>query len=149
MEYRVMGRTGVRVSALALGTANFADPTPEDEAKQILERAVDAGINLIDTGDSYAKGETERIIGRVLKGSGLRKQVLLSTKVFPPTGSGPNDRGKTQRTGNLPRSTSRLEQARCGRVLPPSSRVGREARMRPLACFRLAPLAGAGHPEAP
>ena len=57
MEYRTLGRTGVRVSALALGTANFADPTPENEAKRILERAVDAGINLIDTGDSYGKGE--------------------------------------------------------------------------------------------
>ena len=96
MEYRVLGRTGVRVSAIALGTANFADPTPEDEAKQILERAVAAGINMIDTGDSYAEGEAERMIGRTLKGSGLRKQVLLSTKVFPPTGPGPNDRGNSR-----------------------------------------------------
>ena len=91
MEYRVLGRTGVSVSALALGTANFADPTPEDEAKQILERAVEAGINLIDTGDSYAKGEAERIIGRALKGSGLRERVLLTTKVFPQAGPGPDD----------------------------------------------------------
>lgn len=96
MEYRVLGRTGVRVSALALGTANFADPTPEDEATRILERAVGAGINFIDTGDSYAKGEAERIIGRALKRSGLRKQVLLATKVFPPTGPGPNDRGNSR-----------------------------------------------------
>ena len=96
MEYRVLGRTGVKVSSLALGTANFADPTPEDEAKQILERAVDAGINLIDTGNSYAKGEAERIIGRALKGSGLRQQVLIATKVFPPTGPGPNDRGSSR-----------------------------------------------------
>ena len=96
MEYRVLGRTGVRVSALALGTANFADPTPEEEAKQILERAVDAGINLIDTANSYAKGEAERFIGRALQGSGRRKQVLISTKVFPPTGSGPNDRGNSR-----------------------------------------------------
>jgi len=96
MEYRVLGRTGVKVSSLALGTANFADPTPEDEAKRILERAVDAGINMIDTGDSYAEGEAERIIGRALKGNGLRKQVLLSTKVFPPTGPGPNDRGSSR-----------------------------------------------------
>lgn len=96
MEYRVMGRTGVKVSALALGTANFADPTPEGEARLILERAIDAGINLIDTGDSYAKGEAERIIGRALTGAGLRKQVLLSTKVFPPTGPGPNDRGNSR-----------------------------------------------------
>ena len=96
MEYRVLGRTGVRVSALALGTANFADPTPEDAARQILERAIEAGINLIDSGDSYGKGEAERIIGRALKRSGLRKQVLLTTKVFPPTGPGPNDRGNSR-----------------------------------------------------
>ena len=76
MEYRLLGRTGVRVSALALGTANFADPTPEDEAKQILERAVDAGINLIDTSNSYAKGESERIIGRA---EGMAMAVLIST----------------------------------------------------------------------
>ena len=96
MEYRVLGRTGVKVSALALGTANFADPTPEKEAKEILHRGVDAGINLIDTGDSYAKGEAERIIGRALKKSGLRQQVLIATKVFPPTGPGPNDRGSSR-----------------------------------------------------
>jgi len=96
MEYRVLGRTGVRVSSLVLGTANFADPAPEEEARRILERAVDAGINLIDTGDSYAKGEAERIIGRALKDQGLRSKVLLSTKVFPPTGPGPNDRGTSR-----------------------------------------------------
>ena len=96
MEYRVLGRTGVRVSALALGTANFADPTPEEEARAILERAVDGGINLIDTGDSYAEGEAEGIIGRALRATGLRRQVLISTKVFPPTGPGPNDRGNSR-----------------------------------------------------
>ncbi len=96
MEYRPLGRTGVKVSTLALGTANFADPTPAEESRKILERAIDAGINVIDTGDSYAKGESERIIGRTLKGSGLRDQVLISTKVFPPTGPGPNDRGTSR-----------------------------------------------------
>lgn len=96
MEYRVLGRTGVKVSTLALGTANFADPTPEDEAKRILERAIDVGINVIDTGDSYAKGESERIIGRALKDGGLRGQVLLSTKVFPAVGPGPNERGTSR-----------------------------------------------------
>ncbi len=96
MDYRVLGRTGVRVSALALGTANFADPTPEAEARRILHRAVDAGINVVDTGDSYAKGEAERIIGRAMKAAGLRKQVLIATKVFPPTGPGPNDRGNSR-----------------------------------------------------
>ena len=77
MEYRVLGRTGVRVSALALGTANFADPTPEDEAKQILERAVDAGINVIDSGNNYADGESERVVGKALNQNGQRHQVIL------------------------------------------------------------------------
>jgi aryl-alcohol dehydrogenase-like predicted oxidoreductase len=77
VEYRILGPTGVKVSPLALGTANFADPTPEDEATKIIDRAIDAGINLIDTGNTYANGESERIIGRALKKSGKREQVLI------------------------------------------------------------------------
>ena len=96
MEYRALGRTGVRVSALALGTANFADPTPESEARQMMERAIDAGINLIDTGNSYAAGESERFIGRALKRNGLRDRVLLATKAHYPVGPGPNDRGNSR-----------------------------------------------------
>lgn len=92
MEYRLLGRTGVRVAPLALGTANFADPTPEDEATSIVHAAIDAGINLIDTGDSYANGEAERFLGRALKASGRRHDVLVGTKMYFPTGPGPNDR---------------------------------------------------------
>ena len=66
MEYRVLGRSGVKVAPLGLGTGNFADPTPEDEAASIINRAIDAGINLIDTGNSYSNGESEGIIGRAL-----------------------------------------------------------------------------------
>ena len=84
------------MSSLVLGTANFADPTPEEEATKIIERAVDAGINLIDTGDTYAGGECERYIGRALKKTGLRSKVLLATKVHYPTGPGPNDRGNSR-----------------------------------------------------
>ena len=62
MEYKILGRTGVKVSSFCLGTDNFADPTPEKESIQILETAIDAGINLLDTGDVYADGEGERII---------------------------------------------------------------------------------------
>ena len=56
MEYRLIGKTGLKVSCLALGTDNFADPTPEKEASMILEASIDAGINLVDTGDGYAAG---------------------------------------------------------------------------------------------
>jgi aryl-alcohol dehydrogenase-like predicted oxidoreductase len=93
MNYRTLGRSGVRVAPLALGTANFADPTPEAEAAAILGRALDAGINLVDTGNSYKDGESERMIGRALRESGRRHEALLATKAFFPVGPGPNDRG--------------------------------------------------------
>ncbi len=96
MEYRQLGRTGIKVSPLVLGTANFADPTPEDEAHRIVDRAVEAGINLIDSGNVYAAGESERFIGRALKASGNRDKVLLATKAYYPTGPGPNDQGNSR-----------------------------------------------------
>lgn len=96
MEYRQLGRAGIKVSPLVLGTANFADPTPEDEAHRIVDRAVEAGINLIDSGNVYAAGESERFIGRALKASGNRDKVLLATKAYYPTGPGPNDQGNSR-----------------------------------------------------
>jgi len=96
MDYRLLGRTGVRISPLCLGSDNFANPTSETESIAIIERAMDAGINLIDTSNSYAKGESERIIGRALAGSGRRDQVLVATKAHYPTGPGPNDRGNSR-----------------------------------------------------
>jgi aryl-alcohol dehydrogenase-like predicted oxidoreductase len=80
MEFRTLGRTGIKVSCLCFGTDNFADPTPEEECVEMLNRALDAGINLLDTGDVYARGEGERIIGRALKANKRRHQVLLATK---------------------------------------------------------------------
>jgi len=81
-EYRTLGnRTGVKVAPLCLGSDNFADPTPEEECARILETAMDAGINLIDTGDVYAEGEGERVIGRTLKNNGRRHEMLIATKV--------------------------------------------------------------------
>ena len=96
MEYRMLGRTGVKVSPIGLGTSNFADPTSEKEAIRIVNRAMDAGINLVDSGDSYANGESERIIGKALAENGRRQQVILATKVHYPTGPGPNDRGNSR-----------------------------------------------------
>lgn len=96
MEYRLLGRTGVRISPLCLGSDNFGNPTPEAESIAIIERTLDAGINLIDTSNSYAKGESERIIGRALAASGRRDQVLIATKAHYPTGPGPNDRGNSR-----------------------------------------------------
>ncbi len=99
MDYRIFGQTGVKVAPLALGTANFGRPTPEDEAQRILDRALDTGINFIDTANGYAAGESERIIGRFLQRSGKRDQVFLATKLYYPTlpDAGPNDRGSSRK----------------------------------------------------
>ena len=96
MKYRNLGRTGVKVAPLCLGTDNFANPTPEDESIAMIDMALEAGINLIDTSNSYAKGESERIIGRALKKNGRRHDVILATKAHYPTGPGPNDRGNSR-----------------------------------------------------
>ncbi len=96
MEYRNLGRTGVKVAPLCLGTDNFANPTPVAESIEIINRALDGGINLIDTSNSYAKGETERIIGQALAENKRRHEVLIATKAHYPTGPGPNDRGNSR-----------------------------------------------------
>ncbi len=81
MEYRTLGRTGVKVSPICLGSDDFGDATPPDVAAKIIIRALDAGINLIDTGNLYAEGESEKIIGKTLEDNKRRHQVLISTKV--------------------------------------------------------------------
>ena len=96
MEYRILGRSGVKVSPLCLGADNFANPTPEDESIRMIERAMDAGINIIDTSNSYMQGESERIIGRALAKNGRRNEILIATKVHYPVGPGPNDRGNSR-----------------------------------------------------
>ena len=93
MHYRAFGRTSLKVSPLVLGTDNLANPTPETESLAILDAAVDGGINLIDTSNSYAGGEAERLIGKWLKRRARRDDVLIATKVFYPVGPGVNDRG--------------------------------------------------------
>ena len=96
IAYRRLGRTGARVAPLALGTDNILNPTPEDESSRMIVRALDAGINLIDTSNSYEAGEAERVIGRVLAESGRRDEAVIATKVHYPTGQGPNDRGNSR-----------------------------------------------------
>jgi aryl-alcohol dehydrogenase-like predicted oxidoreductase len=93
MQYRSLGRTGVQVSSLCLGAMNFGGSTPEAEAHQILNNALDAGINFIDTANNYNQGESERVLGRWFQSSGRRDKVVLATKVFRPVGYSPNDQG--------------------------------------------------------
>ncbi len=94
MDYRPLGRTGVRVSPLCLGTMNFGAATDEAASRRILDAALDAGINLVDTADVYNEGRSEEVVGRAL--AGRRDRVVLATKVHFPTGEGPNDRGNSR-----------------------------------------------------
>jgi len=96
MEYRILGRTGVKVSSLCLGGFNFANPTPEEESIRMIHRALDAGINFIDTSNSYTQGESERVIGKALGANGRRHRTIVATKVYYPVGPGPNDRGNSR-----------------------------------------------------
>ena len=97
MEYRPLGRTGIQVSPYALGTMNFGAMfnTDADQATGLIHRALDAGINLIDTADVYSRGESEEIVGRALKGR--RDEVVLATKFSNPMGETPNQRGGSRR----------------------------------------------------
>src|SRR3546814_9619331 len=95
MEYRNLGRSGLKVSPLCLGTMMFGDQTDAKAAGSILSTARDAGVNFIDTADGYAKGESERILGRLLKKD--RDQWVVATKVAVRMGDGPNDRGLSRR----------------------------------------------------
>jgi aryl-alcohol dehydrogenase-like predicted oxidoreductase len=82
MEYRQLGRTGVQVSPLALGGMLFGGKTPEAEAQAIIDHALDAGINCIDTANAYMRGRSEEVIGAALRRNGKRARVVLATKVF-------------------------------------------------------------------
>ena len=101
MEYRKMGRTGLKVSALCMGSMQFGWTADEADSLKILSAAFDAGINFIDTADIYSRwvegnpgGVSEEIIGRWIKQSGIRReQLVLATKVRGPMGGGPNDQG--------------------------------------------------------
>jgi aryl-alcohol dehydrogenase-like predicted oxidoreductase len=96
MQYRPLGRTGVMVSPLCLGAMNFGGPTPADESIAIIVRALDAGINFIDTANVYNNGESERLVGQALRESGRRDQIVLATKVHGKVGPGPNDSGDSR-----------------------------------------------------
>jgi len=92
MEYRKLGRTGLRVSPLCLGTMNFGMTAEEADAHQIMDRALELGINFFDTADMYGGGgKTEEIIGRwFAKGDGRREKVVLATKVYGGRDPWPN-----------------------------------------------------------
>ncbi len=97
MRYRTLGRTGIKVSPYALGAMMFgAIGNPDhDDAIRIIHKALDAGINVIDTADAYSHGESEEIVGKALKGR--RDNVVLATKLSRPMGDDLNQRGASRR----------------------------------------------------
>ena len=111
MEMRYLGRTGVSVSPLCLGAMMFGTiGNPDhDDSIRIIHRALDAGINFIDTADGYSRGESEEIVGKALKDR--RDDVVLATKVHFPMGDDPNQRGNSRRwiTREVENSLRRLQ----------------------------------------
>ncbi|MDR3372720.1 MAG: aldo/keto reductase [Ancalomicrobiaceae bacterium] len=111
MQYRPLGRTGIKVSPYCLGTMMFgaiANPDHEDGIR-IIHKALDAGINFVDTADFYSQGESEQIVGKALKGR--RDNVVLASKGHLPMGDDPNSQGNSRRwlTRALEDSLRRLQ----------------------------------------
>ena len=94
MKYRKMGRSGLKVSEICLGTMTFGHGTDEVEAKRMVDLALDAGVNFFDTANSYGNSRSEVMLGKALKGR--RRDTVVATKFFNPTGTGPNDSGMSR-----------------------------------------------------
>lgn len=95
MQYRRMGRTGLKVSEFCLGTMTFGHGADEAEARQIVDYAIDAGVNFFDTANSYSNGQSEVLLGKALRDR--RESAILATKFFNPMGDGPNDSGTSRK----------------------------------------------------
>ena len=94
MQYRRLGRTGLKVSEICLGTMTFGHGTDEAEAGHIVDLAIEAGVNFFDTANSYADSASETILGQVLKGR--RRNAIIATKFFNPMGSDINSSGTSR-----------------------------------------------------
>jgi aryl-alcohol dehydrogenase (NADP+) len=95
MDYRKLGESGLSVSPLCLGTMMFGGPTDEATATHIVAKAGDAGINFIDTADTYNRGRSEEVTGRAIAGD--RDRWVLASKLAQPMGDAPNQRGLTRK----------------------------------------------------
>ena len=95
MEYRPLGRTGVQVSKLCFGTMPFGSDADEETSARMYAAGRDAGINFFDTADTYSGGESERILGRLMKGH--RDELVIATKCYNPQGDDINARGASRR----------------------------------------------------
>ncbi|MEE2657176.1 MAG: aldo/keto reductase [Candidatus Latescibacterota bacterium] len=94
MDYRRMGRSGLKVSEICLGTMTFGHGTDERESKKMVDLAFDAGVNFFDTANSYSEGASEQYLGKALKGR--RREAIVATKFSNPMGTGPNDGGMSR-----------------------------------------------------
>jgi len=103
MQYVNLGRTGLKVSRLCLGTMTYGTPEwrpwilAEDASRPFIREALEAGINFFDTADMYSNGVSEEVVGRALKDFTGRDRVVIATKVFFSTGDGPNDKGLSRK----------------------------------------------------
>jgi aryl-alcohol dehydrogenase-like predicted oxidoreductase len=99
MDYRTLGRTGMQVSPLCLGTMMFGawGNADHDDSIRIIHAALDAGVNFLDTADVYSQGESEEIVGKALAGGNRREHVVLATKFHGSMGDDPNQRGNSRR----------------------------------------------------
>jgi aryl-alcohol dehydrogenase-like predicted oxidoreductase len=95
MKYKRLGRAGVKVSELCLGTMIYGRQVEEDASIKIIRRAIDLGINFIDTADAYVGGLSETIVGKAIKG--MRDDIVLATKVYNRMGPNPNDMGLSRK----------------------------------------------------
>ncbi len=95
MEFRSLGRSGLKVSRLCIGTMTFGNQVDEQESIRMVNRALEEGINFFDTANVYNKGVSEEILGKALQGK--RDDVVVATKVFNMMGPGPNDRGLSRK----------------------------------------------------
>lgn len=94
MEYRRLGRSGIKVSPLCLGTQMFGAAANAEASNRMIDRAREAGVNFLDTADAYAGGESEKLVGAAIKRD--RSQWILATKGGLPTGKGPNGQGTSR-----------------------------------------------------
>ena len=103
MDYVRLGRTGLKVSRLCLGAMTYGTKEWRDwvldeaDSRPFIRRALELGINFIDTADIYSNGASEEIVGRALKDFAKRDDIVLATKVYNPMGTGPNDRGLSRK----------------------------------------------------
>ena len=126
MDYVRLGRTGLRVSRLCLGTMNFGPETTEKDSFAIMDRALELGFNFFDSANVYGwkqgEGVTEQIVGRWLAQGGRREKIVIATKVYGRMGAGPNDvRLSATNPARLRRKLEALRH-RSHRPLPDASR---------------------------